>query len=47
MYRIVCFSKFVINRLSIVEQYYQEVKYFQKTVDSASTQSGTSHIISE
>ncbi|CAL1686349.1 unnamed protein product [Lasius platythorax] len=38
------------NKLSgtnIIEQYYQEVKNFQETLDSALTQSGTSHIISE
>ncbi|XP_029163960.1 A-kinase anchor protein 9-like isoform X2 [Nylanderia fulva] len=40
-------NKVDTNRLNIVDQYYQEIKYFQKTVDSASTQSGTSHIISE
>jgi len=31
----------------MIEQYYQQVKNFQETVDLAMIESGTSHIITE
>lgn len=45
IYQIVCFSK--SSGLNAFEQYYEEVKNFQETLDSVLAKSGTSHIISE
>ncbi|XP_011334702.2 GRIP and coiled-coil domain-containing protein 2 isoform X2 [Ooceraea biroi] len=35
------------GRSGLIEQYYQQVKHFQETVDLAMLESGTSHIITE
>lgn len=43
--KFVCFRK--LSGMNALEQYYQEVKNFQETLDAVLAESGTSHIISE
>lgn len=51
LYTLYIINKFVCSRklsgMNVLEQYYQEVKNFQETLDAVLAESGTSHIISE